>query len=97
MKFLIQPLYNWYRSTLRHPKYRWLVILGSFLYLFSPADLITDVLPVVGWLDDGVIATLLVSEVSQILLEQRNLRKTKDLSADADVTTVSATASSSMG
>ncbi|MBW4658301.1 MAG: DUF1232 domain-containing protein [Drouetiella hepatica Uher 2000/2452] len=97
MKFLVQPLYNWYRSILRHPKYRWLVILGSFLYLFSPVDLITDMLPVVGWLDDGVIATLLVSEVSQMLLEQRNLRRVKDLSADANIATVSTTVSNSVG
>jgi uncharacterized membrane protein YkvA (DUF1232 family) len=95
MKFLVQPLYNLYRSTLRNPKYRWLVILGSFLYLISPADLITDVLPVVGWLDDGVIVTLLVSEVSQVLLEQRNIRRVKDLSADVDVATVSTTVSAS--
>jgi len=93
MKFLIKPLYSWYRSILRHPQYRWLVILGSLFYLFSPADLITDVLPVVGWLDDGVIATLLVTEVSQILLEQRNLRKIKDLNADEDITTVSVSSS----
>ncbi|HEY9627969.1 MAG TPA: YkvA family protein [Coleofasciculaceae cyanobacterium] len=93
MKFLIQPLYNWYRSILRHPKYRWLVVVGSLLYLFSPVDLITDVVPLVGWLDDGVIVTLLVTEVSQMLVEQRNIRKAKDLSADADATTISTTAS----
>ena len=81
MKFLIQPLYNWYRSTLRNSKYRWLIILGSLFYLISPVDLATDVLPVVGWLDDGVIMTILVSEVSQILLEQRKARKDKSLSA----------------
>ncbi|MBI4783681.1 MAG: DUF1232 domain-containing protein [Oscillatoriophycideae cyanobacterium NC_groundwater_1537_Pr4_S-0.65um_50_18] len=95
MKFLIQPLYTWYRSILRHPKYRWLVVLGSLLYLVSPADLITDVVPLVGWLDDGVIVTLLVTEVSQMLVEQRNIRKAKDLNADADATTVSTTASAS--
>jgi uncharacterized membrane protein YkvA (DUF1232 family) len=95
MKFLVQPLYTWYRSTLRHPQYRWLVILGSLFYLLNPADLITDMLPLVGLLDDGVIATLLVTELSQMLLEQRNTRKVKDLSADASSTTVSTTASAS--
>ena len=97
MKFLIKPLYNWYRSILRHPQYRWLVILGSLFYLLSPADLVTDILPVVGWLDDGVIATLLVAEVSQLLLEQRNLRKIKGINTDEGVTTVSASASNSIG
>lgn len=77
MKFLIQPLYNWYRLLLRNSKYRWLVILGSLAYLLSPVDLASDVIPVVGWLDDGVIATVLVTEVSQILLEKAKANKTK--------------------
>lgn len=81
MKFLLQPLYSVYRLILRNPKYRWLVILGSVIYLLSPLDFATDVIPLVGWIDDGVIATLLVTEVSQILLEQRQVRRAK--SADA--------------
>ena len=81
MKFLLQPIYSLYRLTLRNPKSRWLVILGSLIYLLSPLDFATDVIPFVGWIDDGVIATLLVTEVSQILLEQRKVRKAK--SADA--------------
>jgi uncharacterized membrane protein YkvA (DUF1232 family) len=80
MKFLIQPLYNWYRTLLRSSKYRWLVILGSLVYLLSPVDLATDMIPVVGWLDDGVIATLLVTEVSQLLLEKYKANKTRNTS-----------------
>ncbi len=77
MKFLIQPLYNWYRNILRNSKYRWLVILGSLLYLISPIDLATDMIPVVGWLDDGIIATVLVTEASQLFLEQLKNRRTQ--------------------
>lgn len=77
MKFFIQPLYNLYRTVLRNSKYRWVVVGASLLYLLSPVDLITDVIPVVGWLDDGVIATLLVTEISQAVLEQRKARKQK--------------------
>ncbi len=77
MKHLIQPLYSWYRNTLRSSKYRWIIVLGSLLYLASPVDLLPDVFPVVGWLDDGVIATMLVTEVSQILLEQLKTRRSK--------------------
>lgn len=67
MNFSIQSIYNWYRNTLRNPKYRWWIILGSLIYLFSPIDIAPDFIPVVGWIDDGVILTLLVSEVSQLL------------------------------
>jgi uncharacterized membrane protein YkvA (DUF1232 family) len=77
MKLLAQPLYNWYRSTLRNSKYRWAIVLGSLLYLVSPLDLATDVVPILGWLDDGVIVTVLVTEMSQLLLEQRKDRKAK--------------------
>lgn len=75
MKLLAQPLHNWYRATLRHPKYRWVIVLGSLLYLASPVDLATDVVPILGWLDDGVIVTILVTEMSQLLLEQRKERQ----------------------
>lgn len=67
MNFSVQSIYNWYRSTLRNPKYRWWIILGSLVYLFSPFDLAPDFIPVLGLLDDTVILTLLVSEISQIL------------------------------
>jgi uncharacterized membrane protein YkvA (DUF1232 family) len=32
------------------------VFFLTLLYLFSPLDLIPDVIPVVGWLDDGAIS-----------------------------------------
>jgi uncharacterized membrane protein YkvA (DUF1232 family) len=75
MKFFTQPLYAWYRSTIRNSPYRWLIILGSLIYSLSPLNVLTDALPIVGWIDDGLIATLLVTEVSQILLEQLKTRK----------------------
>lgn len=65
---LIQAFYNWYRSTLRHPKYRWLLIGASLLYLVSPIDISPDMIPIVGWIDDGVVATLLITEVSQLMM-----------------------------
>ncbi|MDV3000042.1 MAG: hypothetical protein N5P05_001648 [Chroococcopsis gigantea SAG 12.99] len=69
MKFLKPFVFDWYRKLLRHPKYSWLVILGSILYLVGPLDISPDIFPVIGWLDDGLVATLLVTEVSQVLKE----------------------------
>lgn len=74
MNFSIQSIYNWYRNTLRNPKYRWWLILGSVLYLFSPIDIAPDFIPVIGLLDDGLILTLLVSEVSQMLAQRLKAR-----------------------
>ncbi|KAF3887106.1 MULTISPECIES: YkvA family protein [Nostocales] len=78
MNFSIQSVYSWYRNTLRNPKYRWWIVLGTLLYVVSPFDIAPDFIPVLGELDDVVILTLLVSEVSQILIEGFKVRQTKD-------------------
>ncbi|MDJ0708076.1 MAG: YkvA family protein [Leptolyngbyaceae cyanobacterium MO_188.B28] len=89
---IIESLRTWYRNLIRNSKYRWIVVLGSLLYLVSPFDILPDVFPIVGWLDDGIIATLLVTEVSQLLFEQVNASKKKSKetashSADAAIAT----------
>lgn len=71
----IQSVYNWYRSVIRNPKYRWWVILGTLAYIFSPIDLAPDFIPILGELDDVALFAILVSEVSQIVadyLKSRN-------------------------
>lgn len=68
MKNLAQSFYDWYTQTLHYPKYRWLLVAGSLMYLLSPIDISPDFLPIIGWIDDGVVATLLVAELSQILM-----------------------------
>ncbi len=75
MNFSIQAVYNWYRGLLRNPKYRWWVILGTAFYFISPIDIAPDFLPIVGELDDVFLLTLLVSEVSQMLIEGVKSRK----------------------
>ena len=81
MNFSIQSIYNWYREAIRNPKYRIWVILGSLAYLLSPIDISPDFLPIVGWIDDGIIATLLVSEVSQLLLERLKPSKSETVNS----------------
>lgn len=75
MSFSIQSLYNWYRNTIRNPKYRWWIILGTALYLLSPLDIIPDIFPIVGEIDDVALVTLLVSEMSQLLIERFKARQ----------------------
>lgn len=81
-RFFAQPLYDLFRKLIRNPKYRWFILAGSLLYLISPFDISPDVFPIIGWLDDGVIATLLVTEVSQILLDRRSAQKNKQASSE---------------
>lgn len=44
----------------RTPTAAKLVAVLAVLYVISPVDLIPDVVPILGWLDDGVIALLLM-------------------------------------
>ena len=72
-----QPILQGYRRLVRHPKYRWAILLGTLIYLVSPLDISPDVFPIIGWVDDGLIATLAITEVTQLLLDRkRNLRRT---------------------
>ncbi|WP_017315553.1 YkvA family protein [Mastigocladopsis repens] len=71
----IQSLYNWYRNLLRNPKYRWWVILGTLVYFVSPIDILPDVIPIVGEIDDVFVLTLLVTEVSGLMIEGFKQRK----------------------
>jgi uncharacterized membrane protein YkvA (DUF1232 family) len=89
MNFSIQSIYNWYRDLLRNPKYRWWVVAGSIIYLVSPIDISPDIFPVVGWIDDGIVISLLIAEVSQIVkekLEEHNVRAAKATETVADMT-----------
>jgi uncharacterized membrane protein YkvA (DUF1232 family) len=94
MNNLIESFYNWYRGTIRNPKYRWWLILGTLVYLFSPIDIAPDFIPVVGWIDDAVVMTLLVSEVSQLLVDQVKLRQGQNSAQASGVNGTSATKSS---
>ena len=67
MNQLVESFYAWYRNGLRNPKYRWLIIFGTLMYILSPIDIAPDVFPLVGWIDDGILITLLIAEVSQLL------------------------------
>lgn len=84
MNFSIQAVYNWYRNLLRNPKYRWWVILGTALYFISPIDIAPDFIPIVGELDDVFLLTLLVSEVSQMMIEGARTRRANRDSSTAN-------------
>ncbi|MGJ5675563.1 MAG: YkvA family protein [Nostochopsis sp.] len=87
MKFSIQSLYNWYRDLIRNPKYRWWVILGTLLYFVSPFDIIPDIFPIVGEIDDVFLLTLLVTEVSGLVIEGfKGRRGTVDANVDTQAT-----------
>jgi len=49
--------------------------LGTLFYLVSPIDIAPDFIPVVGQIDDVFLLTLLVTEVSGLVIEGWKARK----------------------
>lgn len=74
-----------YRQLLNHPRYRIAIILGSLIYILSPVDISPDVFPVVGWIDDGLVATLMMSEVTQLIVERKKARAQTQDQLDASL------------
>lgn len=60
-------LHGLYHKALRQTPYRWLVILGMLLYLVSPLDIAPHIFSMIGWLAGGLMMSLLVSKVSQLM------------------------------
>jgi uncharacterized membrane protein YkvA (DUF1232 family) len=69
------PFYDWYRNLVRNSKYRWLIVAGTLVYLFSPIDLLPDMIPLIGQIDDTVVLGLLVAEVSSMLMDRLKAQK----------------------
>ena len=44
-----------------------LVALLAAVYIISPVDLVPDVIPILGWIDDGVVAILLFKLAFKLL------------------------------
>ena len=74
MNFSLSSLYDWYRNAIRHPKYRWWVMLGTVIYLISPIDIAPDFIPILGQLDDVMLAGLLFTELSQMMIAKLQTR-----------------------
>jgi len=95
MKINPASLYSWYRNSIRNPQYRWWMILGSLVYLISPIDISPDIIPIVGQIDDFFVISIMVSEVSQLLLDAAKRKKsnnvtTKDNAGGGDTVEVEA-------
>lgn len=69
-KFRRELLLMWHLlRDARTPKGAKLVALAAALYIISPIDLISDFLPVLGWLDDGMVALVLFKWAQRLLPE----------------------------
>jgi uncharacterized membrane protein YkvA (DUF1232 family) len=68
--------YDIYKQALRHPKWRVVVIALTLFYLISPLDFIPELfVPLLGFVDDGLMLMILLQELFQIFLEGRKKYK----------------------
>jgi uncharacterized membrane protein YkvA (DUF1232 family) len=88
MKISLQSIYNWYRSAIRNPKYRWWIVLGTLTYLVLPFDIAPDFFPIVGEIDDFVLVTLLLTEVYQMVMEHLKSQQQSPATANQEGETV---------
>ncbi|MDJ1176656.1 YkvA family protein [Roseofilum capinflatum] len=82
----IQSLYTWYRNMIRNPQYRWWIILGTLVYIFSPLDISPDVFPIAGQIDDVAVMVILLSEVSQLVLDRVKAKQSSTSASSNDGT-----------
>lgn len=51
----------------RTPRAAKLAVVLAMLYVISPIDLVSDLIPILGWLDDGLVAYLLLQAAFKFL------------------------------
>lgn len=68
MKISLQSLYGFYRNAIRNPKYRNWIILGTLIYVLSPFDISPDFFPFAGQIDDFFLLSIMLTEVSQMIM-----------------------------
>lgn len=86
MKFPVQSLYGLYRNAVRNPRYRWWIILGTLVYLLSPIDISPDIIPIAGEIDDFILVTMLLTEVSQLAVEKFKSRQPNTIATEPSTT-----------
>ena len=78
LKLLINLFKDWYNGVYREiPWYLIAAIILGFLYLISPVDLVPDMVPVLGQIDDVVIIRWILTHIAKQDLNKYRQFKTK--------------------
>lgn len=78
LKLLINLFKDWYNGVYREiPWYSIAAIILGFLYLLSSVDLIPDMIPVLGQIDDAVVIRWILTHIAKQDLNKYRQFKTK--------------------
>jgi uncharacterized membrane protein YkvA (DUF1232 family) len=78
LRLLINLFKDWYNGVYREiPWYSIAAIILGFLYLISPVDLVPDMVPVLGQVDDVVIIRWILTHIAKQDLNKYRQFKTK--------------------
>ncbi|MFN3362151.1 MAG: YkvA family protein [Pseudanabaenaceae cyanobacterium] len=78
---------------LRNSRYNWLILLASLIYLISPFDVLPDIFPLLGQVDDFLLLAFLITNLVQnlfpVLLQAQSKEKEEEIKTiDVDATTI---------
>lgn len=59
--------------------YTYILAVLAIVYTISPIDLLPDVIPVIGWVDDGVLLYLLFQQLRKELSRYQQIQQTIDI------------------
>ena len=86
MKINLQSLYGLYSRAIRNPKYRHWIIIGTLVYVLSPIDISPDFFPLAGQIDDFLLLSIMLTEVSQMVMTGLKERKQQAQEKPSDKT-----------
>lgn len=53
-------------------------IIGAIIYIVSPLDVVPDIIPVAGWLDDGAVVTAAIGALGTVIASYLEYKKEKE-------------------
>lgn len=76
MSTMLKEVWN---GKFRFTFYTYVLAILAIVYTISPVDLLPDVIPVIGWVDDGVLLYLLFQQLRKEITRYQQTHTTIDI------------------
>ena len=53
-------------------------IIGAIIYIVSPLDVVPDIIPVAGWLDDGAVVAAAIASLGTVIASYLDYKREKE-------------------